>query len=154
MGTGRLGLYLLRRRPAAPVDGNFFLTPHNSQKEFSPCTSLQAQLDKWDEWQLKNYWIMSRRQRSFLRLDPLKNFLIWRSGVRRYVLPIFPTRRRFLEPLLEHNACYCSQRLPSVPAFFTTIMLCKRLDRKSTRLNSSHVAISYAVFCLKKKNIY
>src|SRR5690625_6395743 len=25
-------------------------------------------------------------------------------------------------------------------------------DRKSTRLNSSHVAISYAVFCLKKKN--
>src|SRR5690625_5810942 len=26
------------------------------------------------------------------------------------------------------------------------------LDRKSTRLNSSHVAISYAVFCLQKKN--
>src|SRR5690625_7763706 len=27
------------------------------------------------------------------------------------------------------------------------------LDRKSTRLNSSHVAISYAVFCLKKKKV-
>src|SRR5207249_8855646 len=27
------------------------------------------------------------------------------------------------------------------------------LDRKSTRLNSSHVSISYAVFCLKKKRI-
>src|SRR5690606_39553610 len=27
-------------------------------------------------------------------------------------------------------------------------------DRKSTRLNSSHVKISYAVFCLKKKIIY
>src|SRR5699024_12838105 len=27
----------------------------------------------------------------------------------------------------------------------------KHLDRKSTRLNSSHVSISYAVFCLKKK---
>src|SRR5690606_40274834 len=26
-----------------------------------------------------------------------------------------------------------------------------RIDRKSTRLNSSHVKISYAVFCLKKK---
>src|SRR5690606_40834144 len=26
------------------------------------------------------------------------------------------------------------------------------IDRKSTRLNSSHVKISYAVFCLKKKN--
>src|SRR5690606_40860311 len=29
--------------------------------------------------------------------------------------------------------------------------LCYFLDRKSTRLNSSHVKISYAVFCLKKK---
>src|SRR5207253_11113472 len=29
----------------------------------------------------------------------------------------------------------------------------RRRDRKSTRLNSSHVAISYAVFCLKKKKI-
>src|SRR5690349_23722430 len=28
------------------------------------------------------------------------------------------------------------------------------VDRKSTRLNSSHVEISYAVFCLKKKNDY
>src|SRR5437868_9002705 len=27
------------------------------------------------------------------------------------------------------------------------------LDRKSTRLNSSHVSISYAVFCLKKKKL-
>src|SRR5690348_17973434 len=37
-------------------------------------------------------------------------------------------------------------------------MLTKRIndlteDRKSTRLNSSHPSISYAVFCLKKKNI-
>src|ERR1039457_6105939 len=29
--------------------------------------------------------------------------------------------------------------------------LCFLLDRKSTRLNSSHLVISYAVFCLKKK---
>src|SRR5689334_24355212 len=28
----------------------------------------------------------------------------------------------------------------------------RRADRKSTRLNSSHSSISYAVFCLKKKN--
>src|SRR5690625_6016922 len=31
------------------------------------------------------------------------------------------------------------------------IVFCFKRDRKSTRLNSSHVAISYAVFCLKKK---
>src|SRR5436853_4286245 len=30
----------------------------------------------------------------------------------------------------------------------------KHLDRKSTRLNSSHLGISYAVFCLKKKKKY
>src|SRR5207253_8502402 len=37
-----------------------------------------------------------------------------------------------------------------IPAY---AQLCKNVerDRKSTRLNSSHVAISYAVFCLKKK---
>src|SRR5438034_6078175 len=29
---------------------------------------------------------------------------------------------------------------------------CATADRKSTRLNSSHTVISYAVFCLKKKN--
>src|SRR5438132_7491242 len=30
---------------------------------------------------------------------------------------------------------------------------CLQIDRKSTRLNSSHTVISYAVFCLKKKKI-
>src|SRR3712207_7921906 len=30
----------------------------------------------------------------------------------------------------------------------------ERIDRKSTRLNSSHANISYAVFCLKKKNLH
>src|SRR5437899_9114620 len=39
---------------------------------------------------------------------------------------------------IEHAAASCS-RLPAVT------------DRKSTRLNSSHLGISYAVFCLKKK---
>src|SRR5690625_462887 len=33
----------------------------------------------------------------------------------------------------------------------STVRFLEAQDRKSTRLNSSHVAISYAVFCLKKK---
>src|SRR5690606_41863273 len=37
--------------------------------------------------------------------------------------------------------------------FVDTIRSVRILDRKSTRLNSSHVKISYAVFCLKKKNM-
>src|SRR5690625_3697306 len=44
-----------------------------------------------------------------------------------------------------------SQRLADVAAKWLTIIALVLGDRKSTRLNSSHVAISYAVFCLKKK---
>src|SRR5437773_4613349 len=36
-------------------------------------------------------------------------------------------------------------------AAITTALVSLRRDRKSTRLNSSHITISYAVFCLKKK---
>src|SRR5256885_14019279 len=44
------------------------------------------------------------------------------------------------------------------PAYAGLIHFClprhsHSIDRKSTRLNSSHLVISYAVFCLKKKNI-
>src|SRR5207253_9949068 len=41
--------------------------------------------------------------------------------------------------------------VPVVSDFRTADMAAGGKDRKSTRLNSSHVAISYAVFCLKKK---
>src|SRR5699024_12534527 len=46
-----------------------------------------------------------------------------------------------------HSLSYC------VPPLLITVMRWYRniKDRKSTRLNSSHVSISYAVFCLKKK---
>src|SRR5690554_7757419 len=38
-----------------------------------------------------------------------------------------------------------------LPNGFKLLTRAKKEDRKSTRLNSSHVRISYAVFCLKKK---
>src|SRR5690242_8042848 len=40
-----------------------------------------------------------------------------------------------------------------LPGVFKTPMVAMMPDRKSTRLNSSHMSISYAVFCLKKKKI-
>src|SRR5271168_5469504 len=46
---------------------------------------------------------------------------------------------------------------PAVPERWPKVLRCRfrprpwRADRKSTRLNSSHRTISYAVFCLKKK---
>src|SRR3712207_8566930 len=45
-----------------------------------------------------------------------------------------------------HLTCSC-RRLPESPDLKHSL----RGDRKSTRLNSSHANISYAVFCLKKK---
>src|SRR5256885_13029503 len=48
-----------------------------------------------------------------------------------------------LEPMLDHRADL-GARLRVLEALHR--------DRKSTRLNSSHLVISYAVFCLKKKN--
>src|SRR5207253_6131898 len=46
-------------------------------------------------------------------------------------------RGEFLAPARDHCLARCAHG-------------CERKDRKSTRLNSSHVAISYAVFCLQK----
>src|SRR5437773_130346 len=42
--------------------------------------------------------------------------------------------------------------MDEAPVLLLLIPLEHRKDRKSTRLNSSHITISYAVFCLKKKN--
>src|SRR5256885_8630086 len=49
------------------------------------------------------------------------------------------------------NASCSEIPAPSQPATLSAMMLLVMLDRKSTRLNSSHLVISYAVFCLKKK---
>src|ERR1035438_10640206 len=52
--------------------------------------------------------------------------------------------------LISHN--YRDQfELPNHPLQKRQLVLDRMLDRKSTRLNSSHLGISYAVFCLKKK---
>src|SRR2546427_6075426 len=52
-----------------------------------------------------------------------------------------------------HERQYRSRGLPSPSVFLriSTHFTATRGDRKSTRLNSSHSQISYAVFCLKKK---
>src|SRR5690349_23546443 len=47
----------------------------------------------------------------------------------------------------------CVGRLAALDGSASGVARAHRSDRKSTRLNSSHVEISYAVVCLKKKNI-
>src|SRR3712207_7838075 len=52
---------------------------------------------------------------------------------------------------LEHPAADHAKAVMQVAAAGTGVHLSDGSDRKSTRLNSSHANISYAVFCLKKK---
>src|SRR3712207_8572633 len=65
--------------------------------------------------------------------------------------------RRHLEPLRELRAGPVAPRLEQRQEVEEAAGGLEHensiLDRKSTRLNSSHANISYAVFCLKKKNI-
>src|SRR3712207_7660283 len=55
-------------------------------------------------------------------------------------------------PVIERTARSGSFHQRSAREPMTFIASTSRRDRKSTRLNSSHANISYAVFCLKKKN--
>src|SRR5207253_8858342 len=61
---------------------------------------------------------------------------------------------RIWYPPRSRNLCMRRRTLSSSSTRNTVAASHKFLerDRKSTRLNSSHVAISYAVFCLKKKS--
>src|SRR5437899_4414088 len=64
-------------------------------------------------------------------------------------LPSFPTRRSSDLTAVEAMKLGAYDYLTK-PFKLDEIKL--ERDRKSTRLNSSHLGISYAVFCLKKKN--
>src|SRR5258707_9901241 len=53
--------------------------------------------------------------------------------------------------LLASGAAFADDRLPRAKPEDVGLSSERPTDRKSTRLNSSHANISYAVFCLKKK---
>src|SRR5207253_8838341 len=65
------------------------------------------------------------------------SFLVLPSDQRRAIIAVWDFCRA-VDDAVDEEPSEAAQGLP---------------DRKSTRLNSSHVAISYAVFCLKKKKI-
>src|SRR5215469_17514270 len=71
-------------------------------------------------------------------------FLITRPPPTSTLFP-YTTLFRSLDPYRHDHAP------PGAGAAGRAHRLHRAIDRKSTRLNSSHVEISYAVFCLKKK---
>src|SRR3712207_8545552 len=66
---------------------------------------------------------------------------------RRRLRPLLPVHPR---PLPGASPCHESSRRAR-PGIVPMTRAVRCQDRKSTRLNSSHANISYAVFCLKKK---
>src|SRR5260221_10895080 len=69
---------------------------------------------------------------------------------RKQALADLPCRHRLL--CLKSLRSSVDAHRPSQPLDEERKDLRQSRDRKSTRLNSSHTVISYAVFCLKKKN--
>src|SRR5699024_12092965 len=92
-------------------------------------------------------------------------YILFHAPSHHSELPSFPTRRssdlvRYPEVKRDyaknfrgmHSLKRDEQGRERCTACGLCALSCPAEDRKSTRLNSSHVSISYAVFCLKKKN--
>src|SRR5260221_9728833 len=79
-------------------------------------------------------------------------FLMIRRPPRSTLFPYTTLFRSFQE-----NSCRARQRAASIRSSrgleSSAFLRREEQDRKSTRLNSSHTVISYAVFCLKKKKL-
>src|SRR2546426_7983013 len=76
---------------------------------------------------------------------------LFRSLWSSYCAQALPGKRRLGRGLVVVTH---TSELPQVPRLERKRVFCfprSARDRKSTRLNSSHLVISYAVFCLKKK---
>src|SRR5439155_18161118 len=105
---------------------------------------------------LTNTHLLSFSCNRYRRHPDLHSFPTRRSSDLRILLWLLPLAHP-INSLLILNEVIApfSRKLPDhgSPAATGKQLLIPALgrDRKSTRLNSSHVAISYAVFCLKKK---
>src|SRR5690348_17589673 len=81
-------------------------------------------------------------------------FLMIRRPPRSTLFPyttLFRSNEVFLDGVFVPDDCVVGEINGGWPIARTTLANERVSDRKSTRLNSSHPSISYAVFCLKKK---
>src|SRR2546421_7293140 len=76
-----------------------------------------------------------------------------RRPPRSTLFPYTTLFRSYEEPVLADDFAACAEVARAIRIPVATGENNYSRDRKSTRLNSSHDQISYAVFCLKKKNI-
>src|SRR5438132_6032754 len=102
-----------------------------------------------------------------LQLEALPQVRLYGKGRKERWCPLWPQTAEILRAWLREpgrdispdRPLFCNHRGERLTRFGVRYLLRKycaraKVDRKSTRLNSSHTVISYAVFCLKKKNLF
>src|SRR5260221_2763276 len=94
-----------------------------------PYNSSKGESNVW-----QRVWIAKRKLKNRRRKKPSVWIGPWQEGRRR------------------PSSIFSAATFDLVRCCLVWPFVVRRLDRKSTRLNSSHTVISYAVFCLKKKN--
>src|ERR1022692_1503292 len=87
---------------------------------------------------LKRFWLSETPSTVSLRKEVIQPQVLLR-------LPCYD-----FTPIMDHTLGRC----PPCGSACRLLVQSTFVDRKSTRLNSSHLVISYAVFCLKKKKIF
>src|SRR5688500_19596724 len=106
------------------------------------------QHDHLDALESESIFIM---REAFAKFDNMA--MLWSIGKDSTAL-LWLARKAFFGhvpfPLVHIDTTY---KIPSMIEYRDRLVREWNLDRKSTRLNSSHLVISYAVFCLKKKKI-
>src|SRR5205814_10305184 len=162
------------RKPVVPVPLRLHvpMTPDRASRISSKGSASIAQTlvcattRSWLTLTLLSRLVGPRRFRRTMAFNPLAAFLAMLSSG---VFPMKHSRRAFLEaglalPAVLHSSPdLTATPLPESAASHDSSFdpweaadsgsgVAVRSDRKSTRLNSSHLGISYAVFCLKKKN--
>src|SRR5690625_3777610 len=109
-------------------------------------SSWDAYRSSWDAY--RSSWDAYRSSWDAYRSSSAKRPTCKQVGLFATYYFLFPPLTRKVPPI-SPSSLLMPLLLPVVLCTDSALFL--NQDRKSTRLNSSHVAISYAVFCLKKK---
>src|SRR5690349_6801287 len=170
VGLGPKTLRALSR--ALPRIGRGFRESPENKRRFMAL--MRSERLTWTLRRMSRYGVLGRYLPAFGRIvGQMQHDLFHVYTVDEHILMVIRNLRRFRIPRFDHEYPFLSQLMqefdhPEVlylAALFHDIAkgrggdhshlgredAVERGDRKSTRLNSSHVEISYAVFCLKKK---
>src|SRR5690625_2776346 len=115
---------------------NSYETKRNKQKE------LQGKFKALEEQIKKLKKKRAKKNKRLTNFQTISNYFMTKEKLKDYPNEV---------PFPENGEKRLAEIEKELTPIETKLQVIHTEDRKSTRLNSSHVAISYAVFCLKKK---